>query len=195
MKRILLCLLIIFIFFVNQSYADITPIKPKPTLYDKKQDKKINTNEKDIKQNKKEIDKVEKESIKRDNSLSDNIITNKDNISINKKKIVDVDDKHIIWNKKQDKILNDHNNRLNDHENRINELEETQYNVEGVLRVLDTKKTTIEIYNTYDIRHSREVAVGVRFTYKFGKSYTDRKLEELENKINELQKKGGIEND
>jgi hypothetical protein len=70
--------------------------------------------------------------------------------------------------------INSVSNRVDNLDHKVNKLYETQYNVEGVIRVLDTKKTTTEIYSTYDVRHSREVAIGVRFTYKLGESYQDK---------------------
>lgn len=87
--------------------------------------------------------------------------------------------------------INDTNNKLNGVEHRVNQLEQTQYNVEGIIRILDTKKTTTEIFNTYDVRHSRNVAIGVRFTYKFGKSYQDRVNEENDLRLKNIENKLG----
>jgi len=106
-------------------------------------------------------------------------LQNEDNIL--DKKIIDIGDFNSYVNNRQD-------NQLQDHENRINALEETQYNVESAVRILDTKKTTLEIYNTYDIRHSREIAIGIRVIYKLGKSYQDRVNEKIETRLSNLEK-------
>jgi hypothetical protein len=139
---------------------------------------------------KKKIIKVNKDSIIRDDIerieriVNDNLLQNNiDNEAITRyNEDVRIDNKHTIWNNRQDKTLQNH-------EKRINRLEETQYNVEGVVRLLDTKKTTLEVYNTYDVAHSRSIAIGVRVTYKLGKSYQDKVNEKVEARLNNIEKK------
>ena len=137
------------------------------------------------------INVVDTNSRNRDNVLQENINTettgriNGDNFLNNR-----INDTNIVVDS-HSKTLQDHENRISNLNGRVGDLEATQYNVEGVLRVLDTKKTTIEIYNTYDTAHSREVAVGVRVTYKLGKSYQDKVNEKTEVRLSNLEKQIG----
>lgn len=99
------------------------------------------------------------------------------------------------WNKKQDvkikefnNIIDNHSNTLNNHEERINRLEETKYLIEANIRVADTKKTTVEIFNSYDVRHNANFATGVRFTWKMGKSYEEKLIEDQNARLARIEK-------
>lgn len=52
-------------------------------------------------------------------------------------------------------------------------------------RVIDTKRTSVFVYGGHDFNNSNNI-FGVKFTVKIGKSYTDKKIEELEKKLNSL---------
>ena len=157
-----------------------------------KGDNKLHNEIVDETNDRKTADKVEKKArILGDKKLQNNINTettgriNGDNFLNNR-----INDTNIVVDS-HSKTLQDHENRISNLNGRVGDLEATQYNVEGVLRILDTKKTTIEIYNTYDTAHSREVAVGVRVTYKLGKSYQDKVNEKTEVRLSNLEKQIG----
>ena len=77
-------------------------------------------------------------------------------------------------------------NRLDILDAKINELTDVSY-VTGIkVRILDTKKFTIEAYNDYDIKRQRNKETGLTVTYKLGKSYEERRIEKLEAVISEL---------
>jgi len=90
-------------------------------------------------------------------------------------------------NAKQDEEINNIKLINSEQGQKIKELSETKYNLELIVRLLETRKTILEIYNTYDVRHNNNVAVGLRFTYKFGKSYQDKVIEDLDKKLKKLE--------
>lgn len=57
-----------------------------------------------------------------------------------------------------------------------------QYTFEVIGRILDTRKTTTEIYGNYD-GNNRIGGAGIRFTIKFGKSYEEKLIEELRKEL------------
>jgi hypothetical protein len=62
---------------------------------------------------------------------------------------------------------------------------EDRYEVIGEIRILDTRKTTTSIYAGRDINNDVNI-VGVKFTYKLGRSYYEKKLDALEARVNNL---------
>ena len=56
----------------------------------------------------------------------------------------------------------------------------------GEVRVLDTRKTTWSIFAGRDVNNDTNI-YGAKFTYKLGRSYEERRLDELERKLNTLQ--------
>lgn len=156
-------------------------------------DEIMNAHKPQIDNNSDEILKVEKESIKRDNKINDEILTNKDNIKINTKEIKTVDLNQTNWNKKQDNTLNDHdtritnnNNRINDLDDRVSELEETQQIIGGEIRLYDSKKWQVKAFADYSTNRNTFDRVGVKMQFKFGKSYEETRIEELEKKLDLL---------
>jgi len=65
---------------------------------------------------------------------------------------------------------------------------EDRYEVIGEVRVLDTKKTTTSIYAGRDINNDNNI-FGVKFTYKLGRSYYERKIDEIEARLNKTEYK------
>jgi hypothetical protein len=59
----------------------------------------------------------------------------------------------------------------------------TGVGVEGVVRLYDGKRTSLELFDTYDVRARYNHFFGARFTVKIGKSYQDRRIEELERQV------------
>jgi hypothetical protein len=96
-----------------------------------------------------------------------------------------------IVNRLDDKN-NEQDNRLNNLDKRVSRLEETKYLFETVLRLTDTAKTRIEIFDSYDVRHGQNFAIGVRFTYKMGKSYEEKMIEKTNKRIDKIEARLGI---
>lgn len=86
-------------------------------------------------------------------------------------------------NDRQDSEISTLNNKVGEMDNRVKELEQTQVIVGGDVRIHDSKKW--EIKSTLDYSTTRHTVdrVGVRFTYKAGKSYEEKRLDELERKL------------
>jgi len=160
-KGIFLGVLIGLLFSLS-VYADVV-IDKKHTKWNKQQDKSINKNTKNIKK---------------------------------------VDKKHTKWNKQQDININQNNRdiinnsnsinnnarRIGELDNRIGELEETQYVVEGQVRIYDSKKWQVNPFARYNIGRNRIDTVGVRFTYKFGRSFEEKLIEEQNKRLKILEK-------
>ena len=180
MKKIALIYLLSHLILIGNTMADITPVKPRPTQYDKKQDIRINTNERDIIGNAKDIDT----NTTNISSNDTDIATNVTNIGAN-----------TLKNTRQDTTLTNHNNRItnnsnriNDLDNRIKDLEETQTIIGLEGRIYDSKKCQINIFADYSTNRNKVDRTGVRFVYKFGKSYEEKRIEKLEKKLNKLIK-------
>jgi len=72
-------------------------------------------------------------------------------------------------------------------EGRINQVDQTKVLAEGALRVLDTKRFAVELFDDYDARRTVNFALGAKVTLKLGKSYEQRLLEKQEREINALR--------
>lgn len=79
------------------------------------------------------------------------------------------------------------NARIDAQNSKIDNMNETKVMVEGVLRIYDAKRFTLEAFNSYDAAHSQEFAAGVRITLKLGKSYEERLLEQHKSQIDQLE--------
>ena len=80
------------------------------------------------------------------------------------------------------------NSRIDNVDNRLSELEETQTIVGLEGRIYDSRKWQINVFADYSTNRNKVDRTGVRFTYKFGKSYEEKKIEELEMKLNKAVK-------
>jgi len=76
--------------------------------------------------------------------------------------------------------------RIDNVDNRLSELEETQTIVGLEGRIYDSRKWQINIFADYSTNRNKVDRTGIRFTYKFGSSFEERKIEELERKLNKL---------
>lgn len=72
-------------------------------------------------------------------------------------------------------------------ENKLEELEATQYIVGAVITVKETKKWVVDLFADYNTGRNIVDRTGIRFTYKFGKGYTEQRMDELEAKIKALE--------
>lgn len=82
--------------------------------------------------------------------------------------------------------IQNNSNRLDEHNKRIHKLEEKQYIVGAEIRLYDSRKWQINTFADYSTNRNMIDRTGIRFTYKMGKSYEEKKLEELESKLNKL---------
>ena len=67
--------------------------------------------------------------------------------------------------------------------------EETQYVIEGGVRVFDSKKWQIHAFIRYNNAINKVDTVGIRFTFKLGLSYEERLIKGLLEKIKKLEEK------
>ncbi len=168
---------------IDNNKTEIANVDSKHTTWNKKQDARLDAN--DI-----------------HNAYQDvRIDANKTNILKNRQQINDVDSKHTDWNNAQDtqinnnknnivnntNAINNNSNRINDLDNRVNKLEETQYIVGGAVRIVDSKKWNVELFADFSTNRQMIDRTGIRFTYKFGESYSDKKIRELEERLNDLE--------
>lgn len=64
----------------------------------------------------------------------------------------------------------------------------TGIGVEGVIRVKDSKHTVVELFDAYDLRARHNHFAGVRLTWKLGKSWEQKRREELERQLSETNR-------
>lgn len=135
-----------------------------------------------------------------DTNINTKINNNIKNIKKNKKKIKKIDNKHTIWNEKQDvaisnnetnitnnkQAISNNSNRIDDLNNRVNDLEDTQYIVGTEVRMYDSKKWQVNAFADYSTNRQIIDRTGIRFTYKIGQSYEEKRVDQLERKINSL---------
>jgi len=169
----------------------ITKVDNKHTTWNKSQDKNIKQNKKDIhketKQRKK-ADKILDRKIKqeeKERKIADRI-EKRERIKEDKRlgrKITKVDNKHTDWNNKQDAQINNNANAISDLDNRMGALEETQQIVGVQLRVHDSQKWQVNLFADYSMNRNKVDRTGIRFQYKFGKSYEEKLIEELKNEL------------
>ena len=99
--------------------------------------------------------------------------------------------KETVQRKNQDSILNSSINtnlrEMNNLDNRINNLEETQYILGLKGRIYDSRKWEINIFADYSTNRNKIDRTGIRFTYKFGKSYEEKEINKLKKLIEELK--------
>lgn len=113
------------------------------------------------------IDTVNNDSVERDDILQSNI------------------NSEATTRYNADKALSDKNNQQ---DTRIKKLEDTQYEITGEARVVDSRKVSIAVYSTYSTTRNTVTNAGVRVTFKLGRSYEENRINQLEAKINKLLK-------
>ena len=85
--------------------------------------------------------------------------------------------------------MNTSDQRFDRIENRLDTLEETQFILGLNVRLLDTKRTTLEAFADYSTNRSKVDRCGIRLTLKLGKSYEEKLIEQLQAQIAELMAK------
>lgn len=138
-----------------------------------------------------------------------NTVNNNQSLAItnNANNISTVSQVQTTWNQTQDTEINNHTNQINsintindrqdqqiastnsrvdDVSNRVSKLERTQTIIGGEVRLYDSRKWQVNAFLDYTTTRNTVDRLGVRFTYKLGKSYEEGRLDELERKIARL---------
>jgi hypothetical protein len=116
--------------------------------------------------------------------------------------INNIDDKHTVWNTKQDtnisninnvndrqdKSINNLNSKVDNLDNRVNKLERTQYVLETSFRILDTKRITLRPFFRQNFTRNKVDVVGLKIDVKLGKSYEEKLIEKVNIRLDELGK-------
>jgi hypothetical protein len=76
--------------------------------------------------------------------------------------------------------------QINNLDSRVHKLEGAQGTVGGVLRLYDTRKWQVNAFIDYDTTTANVGEVGLRVTYKLGKSYEETRIDELNKKLDAL---------
>lgn len=74
-------------------------------------------------------------------------------------------------------------------DNRLNKLEATQHKIVGKIRWHDSQKWEVESFVEYTSNRNTISAVGLEMTYKFGKSWSEKKMEEMEKRLETLERR------
>lgn len=83
--------------------------------------------------------------------------------------------------------INSQQDQLNNQQASIDKMQETKLSVEGVVRLYDGKRITLEMFDNYDVNHSRNFMAGTRITLKLGKSYTEKLIDKQQKQIEALE--------
>ena len=83
--------------------------------------------------------------------------------------------------------VNATNARVNDVSGRVDKLEQMKVIADVNVRLLDTKKYSVGVFDMFDGRAQRNFAAGVRLTYKLGTSYEERQNIKLKRQLEALQ--------
>lgn len=86
----------------------------------------------------------------------------------------------------QGQAIQSQQNQINGLNNRVHSLERPQGIIGGQLRVFDSRKWQINAFVDYDTTRTTVSEVGIRVTYKLGKSYEETRIDELNKKLDKL---------
>lgn len=70
--------------------------------------------------------------------------------------------------------INNLNTQAQANTDSINKLEETKYLLEPTVRLYDSKRWQVQAFDSYDVRHSLNSAIGMRVMFKIGPSYEEK---------------------
>ena len=82
--------------------------------------------------------------------------------------------------------INKVNAQAQDNTNRIDRLEQTKYLLEPVVRLYDSKYWQVQAFDSYDVRHGMNAALGARVMFKLGKSYEEKLMSKTNPEIARL---------
>ena len=97
-----------------------------------------------------------------------------------------LDERHSKQIDENTKNITTNTEKINDLDDRVGELEQTQVVVEGQVRIIDTRKWKVKPFVRYNFTRNKVDVMGVKVTFKMGKSYEETRIEELEAKLNAL---------
>lgn len=83
--------------------------------------------------------------------------------------------------------INQTNQNVSQLDDRVNNLERLKVMPEAAVRIYDSKYLSMEAFDDYDATNGRNFAVGMKATLKIGKSYEERRIDEQDKKIRELE--------
>lgn len=84
--------------------------------------------------------------------------------------------------------INKNTDSINNLNDRVNQLERTQTIVSGEVRLYDTRKITVSTFTDYNTTRNTVDRTGVKIVYKFGSSYEERRLDQLQARLDKLEK-------
>jgi hypothetical protein len=84
--------------------------------------------------------------------------------------------------------VNATNSKVANLDNRVDQLEKVKVMADLNVRILDTKKYTVGVFDMWDGTNNRNFAFGARLTYKLGKSYEEKVLEKQQLQIEALER-------
>jgi hypothetical protein len=144
------------------------------------------------------INMVDSDSKKRDTALQSNLDTETIYRIDGDKRIQDNLDVESDIRYNSDQILqnniNNTNSRIDNVDKRVNSLEQTQGIVEGEVRVYDGRKISVSTFVDYTTTRQTVDRAGIKIVYKLGTSYEERRLDELEARLNMIQPQTTNEN-
>lgn len=97
----------------------------------------------------------------------------------------------LVTNNQLNRRINDTNNKINDVSNRVSELERTQYVLESVFRIVDTKRIEIAPFVRQNFTRNKVDVVGARVTIKIGESYEEKLIRKINQRLDMIEKRLG----
>lgn len=77
-------------------------------------------------------------------------------------------------------------NITNNYSVRLDKLDHTQTILEFQGRIYDSRKVNIRLFASFSTTRSKVDRVGIKFLYKFGKSYEEKRLDKLEKILDQI---------
>lgn len=127
------------------------------------------------------------------NTQTTNIMNNTSNIATETTNRINTDNvlQSNINTETNERINGDKRNEqaINNVSNRVNDLEATHIIVGLQGRVWDSRKIQVNTFIDYATDRQAVDSIGVRVTYKFGRSYEEKRLDELQARLDKLEGK------
>ena len=86
-----------------------------------------------------------------------------------------------------DKLLQDNlnatNNRVDGLENEVHKLGETKAILGGTVRIMDSRKFEVHLFDNYDVKRGHNDSFGAVVGYKLGKSFEEKEIDELKSML------------
>jgi len=83
--------------------------------------------------------------------------------------------------------INNTNTRIDEVNNRVSKLERTQFKVQTEFRIIDTKTFSVSPYVSSNFTRNCVDEAGLRIVFKIGKSYEEREIDKLREKIRQKE--------